>query len=163
MHAYEFLATDQSALGLPLGTDSRNRREAIDITPSSITIVDLSASIRVVVLICEDLIQRPPHTLAVEQMGVTTVLSPIMDKTRDLTTGTNVPDFGWLKDGALAYVRHPGASTFVANSGTLVREHRDLHWSYALAFTVPRHGNTWQPVSSANAAESPVGWVLDMT
>ena len=163
LHAYRFLAADQSRLGFPLGANPNDRQEAIDVTPSALAVVDLSANIRVVVLICEDLIQAPPHAVAIQQMGVTTVLAPIMDRTPDFIPHTSVPDLAWLKDGALAYIRHPGASTFIANSGTLVATNRDQHWSYAHAFTTPRCNNQWRPVAAEEPADPPVGWILDVT
>ena len=163
LHAYRFLATDQSRLGFPLGANPNDRQEAIDVTPSALAIVDLSANIRMVVLICEDLIQTPPHTIAIQQMGVTTVLAPIMDRTPDFIPSTSVPDLAWLKDGALAYIRHPGASTFIANSGALVVQNHHEHWSYAHAFTTPRCTNHWRSIAAEEATDPPVGWVLDLT
>ncbi len=163
LHAYRFSAADQGRLGFPLGENPKDRQEAIDVAPSALIVVDLSANIRIVVLICEDLIQVQPHAAAIQQMGVTTVLSPIMDKTPDLIPNTLAPDLAWLKDGALSYIRHPGASTFIANSGTLVLDNRDQHWSYAHAFTVPRCKNEWRPVAAVEPALPPVGWILDLS
>lgn len=162
LHAYRFSAEEQSAVGFPLGPAPADRQEAIDIAPSALVVVDLSANLRVVVLICEDLIQAPPHAVAIQQMGVTTVLAPIMDKAPNLRPDTALPDLGWLEHGALAYVRHPGASTFIANSGTLVVQNRDHHWSYAHAFTVPRSKSDWRAVPADEARAPPIGWILDL-
>lgn len=162
LHAYRFSAEEQTAVGFPLGPVPADRQEAIDIAPSALVIVDLNANLRVVVLICEDLIQAPPHEVAIQQMGVTTVLAPIMDRSPNLRANTALPDLGWLEHGALSYVRHPGASTFIANSGSLVVQNRDDHWSYANAFTVPRSPAAWRPIPAEEAAAPPIGWILDL-
>jgi hypothetical protein len=162
LHAYRFSAEEQSAVGFPLGPAPADRQEAIDIAPSALVIVDLNANLRVVVLICEDLIQAPPHAVAIQQMGVTTVLAPIMDRSPNLRPNTSLPDLGWLEHGALTYIRHPGASTFIANSGTLVVQNLDHHWSYAHAFTVPRSAGDWRAVPAEEAGAAPIGWILDL-
>ena len=124
--------------------------------------MDLSANLRVAVLICEGLIQAPPHAVAMQQMGVTTVLVPIMDKAPNQLPNTALPDLGWLERGALTYIRHPGSSTFIANSELWWAQNHDDHWSHAHAFTVPRSSSNWRAVLADEPTAPPIGWILDL-
>lgn len=159
MHAYRFNAADQSITGHPLGRDDlTDRDEDIAIEPRTLVAVDLSPSQRVVVLTCEDFIQEDPHRPTVNDLFVTTLLVPIMAPARH-----EPPAQAWIRDAAMNYVRHPGATSVVANSGALLVQANSHHqwWQLGDILSSPRLTPTWEPVPGS-AGQPPVAWLLQL-
>lgn len=155
LHAYRFSVREQSDAGHPLGVeDLEDRIEAIDVEPRTLYVVDISPTQRIVVLTCEDFIQPDPHRAVITDMVATTILVPIMSGTRANS------ETGWVQDAALNFVRHPGATSVVANSGALLGGATD-DWQFGHIVSAARPTVTW----SAHRAEEgpPIAWLADLS
>ncbi len=156
MHAYCFTAAAQGETGHPLGVDELvDRHEDIAVEPRVLVVVDLSPSQRLVVLTCEDFIQEQPHRSMVVDICATTLLVPIMAPKRG-----EPPSQGWITDAAMNYVRRPGATSVVANSGALILggEEAMQAWQFAEIRSSPRLTSVWEPVMSPTGGP-PVAWL----
>lgn len=154
LHAYCFTAREQANAGHPLGTEElADRLEAIDVEPRELCVVDLSPTQRVAVLTCEDFIQDDPHREIITDMVATTILVPIMSGRR---AG---PNAGWIQDGALNYVRHPGATSVIANSGTLMNGTTD-GWQYGHVVSTPQIEAEWSAIRDSD--QRIVGWLAEL-
>lgn len=159
MHAYRFSASDQTQTGHPLGQDDlADRDEDICLEPRNLVVVDVAPSQRLVVLTCEDFLQDDPHRLVIADLSVTTLLVPIMAPTRQ-----QPPSQGWVRDAAMNYVRHPGATIVVANSGTLLMsaESRNQWWQLGDVLSSPRIAPHWEPLPGP-AGQPPVAWLVQL-
>lgn len=151
MHAYRFTGTDQDKAGNPLGADAVDRHELIAVEPRTLVVVDLSGHQRVVLLTCEDFNQDEPHRNVIASFEATTILVPIMAGKRDSE------DVGWVNEAAMRYVRHPGAASIVANSGTLLQTdaEREQWWQFGHIRASPQVSSAWEALR-----ERPGGPVL---
>lgn len=158
LHAYRFTADEQRKAGHPLGEDDvQDRNEQIAVEPRPIVVKDLSAATRVVVLTCEDFIQDRPHRAALADIDITALWVPVMSGPRPAP-----PAQGWINDAAMNYVRHPGATSLVANSGALLDvAHRSDHWQYSEVRASPRTVARWESMKDEQGL--PIAWlgVLD--
>ncbi|MCR6625335.1 MAG: hypothetical protein NVV67_03500 [Pseudoxanthomonas sp.] len=153
LHAYRFTAHEQTGAGLPMGSDElADRIEAIDVEPRVLHIVDLSASQRIVVLTCEDFVQPDPHSATIADIAATTLLVPIMSGAR------RGPSEGWIHDAAMGYIRRPGATCVVANSGALLGADRE-GWQFGHIAAVRRVSEDWEPLPDAAA---PIAWLAEL-
>lgn len=156
LHAYCFTAAAQQAASHPLGIDELlDRHEDISLEPRTLVVVDLSASQRLVVLTCEDFIQEQPHRSVIIDICATTLLVPIMAPSR-----AEPPAQGWVTDAAMNYVRHPGATSVVANSGALVMEEEANRqaWQFGEVRSSPRLRPIWHAVPD-EAEGTPIAWL----
>ena len=159
MHAYCFTADEQVKARLPLGNDDLvDRLEDIDLEPRVLTVVDLSPSQRVVVLTCEDFAQDLPHRSAVSDICATTLLVPIMAVGRESHRVQ-----GWITDAAMNYVRHPGATSIVANSAALVewRGTLDEWWNFGEIRSSPRLNVAWEGLVDVPGTP-PIAWLATL-
>ncbi|WP_281848699.1 hypothetical protein [Dyella sp. GSA-30] len=158
LHAYRFTADEQGRAGHPLGKDDvQDRDEQIAVEPRTIVVADLSAAMRVVVLTCEDFIQDRPHRATLADIDITALWVPVMSGPRPAP-----PAQGWINDAAMHYVRHPGATSVVANSGALLdAAHRSDHWQYSEVRASPRTVPRWEALKDEQGL--PIAWlgVLD--
>ena len=153
LHAYRFSALDQARCGHPMGADELvDRTEAIDVEPRTLYVVDLSATQRVTILTCEDFIQPDPHRSIVADIVATTILVPIMSGHR------NGPNVGWIQDAAVNYVRRPGATCVIANSGALLGTRRE-GWQYGHVMAEPRVACDWKSLPDET---TPIAWLADL-
>lgn len=144
LHAYCFTAGEQARCGFPLGDAGVvDCHEEISVEPRSVAITDISPSQRVVVLTCEDFIQVFPHRPLLIELGVTTVLVPIMAGGRAAP-----PAEGWVSEGAMQFVRHPGSASVMANSGTLVGPPAEYShwWNFSEIRASPRVTIRWEEI-----------------
>jgi len=153
LHAYRFTSQEQQSGNYPLGDkDVVDRIEAIDVEPRTLYVVDLSSTQRVTILTCEDFIQPDPHRAVLAEIMATTILVPIMGGAR------GNPDNDWIHDAALTYVRHPGATSVMANSGALIGLHgAGRKENFGQIVAAPRVEVVW--VSLKNAAGEPLAWL----
>lgn len=150
LHAYRFSANEQKNAGYPLGPDDVvDRVENISITPRTLQVVDVSPSLRVVVLICEDLKQPLPHADKVHELCVTSILVPIMSGER-----AKPPTEGWVSRGVMTYVDHPGAACIVANSSTLILKVASTNqpWHYSEIRANPQVKPAWKRIPASRKA-----------
>jgi predicted amidohydrolase len=153
MHAYTFTVREQAESGHPLGqADLADRCEAMDPEPRTLHLVDLSATQRVAVLTCEDFIQPEPHQSVVAEAATTLILVPIMSGRRESSA------VGWIHDGALNYARRPGATSVIANSGTLLNGPGE-GWQYGHVVAEPRVSADWQQLPPDGKA---VAWLTQV-
>ncbi|WEN13784.1 hypothetical protein PY254_11060 [Rhodanobacter sp. AS-Z3] len=153
LHAYRFSAKEQAEADHPMGLDDLvDRTEAIDVEPRTLYIVDLSPTQRVTILTCEDFIQPDPHRAVVADIVATTILVPIMSGRR---AGQHL---GWIQDAAMNYVRHPGATCVVANSGTLLGLTPE-GWQFGHVVAPLRVPEHWEPLPHSSA---PIAWLVDL-
>jgi hypothetical protein len=153
LHAYRFTSQEQQSGNFPLGDKGVvDRIEAIDVEPRTLYVVDLSSTQRVSVLTCEDFIQPDPHRAVLAEIMATTILVPIMGGAREN------PGNDWIHDAALTYVRHPGATSVMANSGALIGLHgAGRKENFGQIVSAPRVDVLW--VSIKNAADEPLAWL----
>lgn len=156
LHAYRFSVREQEDAGHPLGAeDLVDRIEAIDVEPRTLYVVDMSPTQRLVVLTCEDFIQPDPHRAAITDIVATTILVPIMSGNRASA------DSGWIQDAALNFVRHPGATSIVANSGALLQGGQEVGWQFGHLVSSPRLEVQWRPLG-AEGTEAPIAWLAEL-
>lgn len=159
MHAYRFSAWDQAKTGHPLGQDKLvDRDEDICLEPRRLVVVDVAPSQRLVVLTCEDFLQDDPHRPAIADLFVTTLLVPIMAPAR-----AEPPNQGWVRDAAMNYVRHPGATSVVANSGTLLMTEGEQcqWWQLGDVLSAPRVTPVWEPIAAPEGGP-PMAWLVKL-
>ena len=159
MHAYRFTQGEQADAGYPLGdADLADRTEAIDIEPRKLVVADLTASLRLVVLTCEDFVAHQPYPQAVSGMCATAILVPIMSKGRD-SSGVQA----WITDAAMRFVRHPGATSVVANSAALVKWSKTAAewWHFGEIRSAPRVTVNWEGLAPAGIGE-PIAWLATL-
>lgn len=154
LNAYRFTAEDQTKAGNPLGEDDLvDRIEAIDIEPRTLFVVDVSPTQRIVILTCEDFAAADPHRSAVADIAATTILVPIMSGER---SGEGE---GWINDAAMNYVKRPGATCVIANSGALLGSNRQ-GWQYGHVVATTRVvQGLWTPLPDDS---SPIAWLADV-
>lgn len=153
LHAYRFTSHEQQRAKYPLGDkDVVDRIEAIDIEPRTLYIVDLSSTQRISVLTCEDFGQPEPHRDVLAEIMATTILVPIMGGAREQPGGD------WIHDAALTYVRHPGATSVMANSGALIGpDGAGTQENFCQIVAAPQVRPDWTCLM--NSADEPLAWL----
>ncbi|UYC22764.1 MULTISPECIES: hypothetical protein [unclassified Xanthomonas] len=159
MHAYRFTQAEQAKAGYPLGNlELADRTEAIDIEPRKLVVADLTASLRLIVLTCEDFVAHQPYPQVISGMCATTLLVPIMSGGRASAAAQ-----AWITDAAMKFVRHPGATSIVANSAALVTWEKtpDEWWHFGEIRSAPRVDVTWEGLAPDGLGE-PIAWLATL-